>query len=79
MKNQWEKLFGASRRALDRKILAECEKQISQADLREIELDIERQERARAKIEEGMAKIDEAVERVIDRAAIARAFGRPLN
>jgi hypothetical protein len=72
MKNQWEKLFGASRRAKDRKLLMEVEKEITAAELREIELEVERQERARAKVEE-------AVERAIDRAAIARAFGRPLN
>jgi len=79
MKNQWEKLFGASRRAKDRKLLMEVEKEITAAELREIELEVERQERARAKVEEGMAKVDEAVERAIDREAIARAFGRPLN
>jgi hypothetical protein len=79
MKNTWEKLFGASRRAKDRKLLMEVEKEITAAELREIELEVERQERARAKVEEGMAKVDEAVERAIDRAAIARAFGRPLN
>jgi hypothetical protein len=79
MKNQWEKMFGASRRAKDRKLLMEVEKEITAADLREIELEVERQERARAKVEEGMAKVDEAVERAIDREAIARAFGRPLN
>ena len=31
--NHWQKHFGASRRAIDRKILAECEKTICQADL----------------------------------------------
>jgi hypothetical protein len=75
MKNQWEKLFGAKRRASDRKLLMEVEKEITAAELREIELDVERQERARAKVE----PVDEAVERAIDREAIARAFGRPLN
>jgi hypothetical protein len=64
--NDWVKRFGAKRRALDRALLAECERTISQADLREIELEVEREERARARLD------DEA------RMAIARAFGRPL-
>ena len=71
--NHWQKHFGASRRAIDRKILAECEKTICQADLREIELDVEREERMRAK--DTWSKVDPGV----DRVAIAKAFGRPIS
>jgi hypothetical protein len=66
-KGNWQTLFGAKRRTIDRALLAECEKTICQADLRDIELDIEREERQRARIDAQA------------REAIAKAFGRPLT
>ena len=65
--NTWLQKFGAKRRAIDKALLAECEKTICQADLRDIELDIEREERQRARIDNQA------------REAIAKAFGRPLR
>ena len=65
--NTWLQKFGAKRRAIDKALLAECEKTICQADLRDIELDIEREERQRARIDAQA------------REAIAKAFGRPLT
>ena len=59
-KNEWEKQFGAIRRAKDKKLLAELEKQIAQE-------------------ERDKAGIHVAVDNSIDRAAIAKAFGRPLT
>jgi hypothetical protein len=62
-KNDWASRFGAARRAIDRKLLAEVEKQIA--------------------AEERQAEWAHAVkDRNIgddSRAAIARAFGRPLQ
>jgi hypothetical protein len=66
-KNSWASVFGPKRRAIDKALLAECEKTICQADLRDIELDIEREERQRARIDNQA------------REAIAKAFGRPLT
>jgi hypothetical protein len=63
-KNQWEILFGASRRAKDRALLASVEREIAQA------------ERAAAKFaKENPAPCVSDEERV----RIARAFGRSID
>jgi hypothetical protein len=75
--NEWEKTYGARRRAIDSEILAECERQIAA------------QERARlpqgghwdaipphpeTAVNSQRARLDQAA-----RTAIARAFGRPMT
>lgn len=52
----WSEHFGAKRRAIDRAVLAELERQIAAEEL------------------EPVTRVDTE----IDRAAIARAFGRPI-
>jgi hypothetical protein len=52
----WQQAYGARRRAIDRALLAELERQIAAEEL------------------EPVTRIDTE----IDRAAIARAFGRPV-
>jgi hypothetical protein len=64
MNNGWEQRFGARRRQIDRKLLAEVEAQIA------------REERA---IVPSAANPVPPVNRDEARLAIARAFGRPLN
>ena len=66
----WQQRFGAIRRAIDRKILLECERSLSPADITQLELEAER-EAARA------AEPDSAA--LEQREAIARAFGRPVQ
>ena len=61
-KSQWEILFGASRRAKDRALLASIEREIAQA---------ERAATAEAKKNPAPCVSDE------ERYRIARAFGRP--
>jgi hypothetical protein len=71
--NSWQKLFGAKRRAIDRKILEDCEKTITPYDLSQIELEVEREERAR---DGSIQRVSEAqIEE--ERVRIARTFGRP--
>ena len=60
--NYWQKMFGASRRAKDRALLASVEREIAQA---------ERAAAAEAKKNPAPCVSDE------ERFRIARAFGRP--
>lgn len=64
---QWATRFGARRRALDKAYCQEAEKSIACMPPADEIISFEDQERKRAKID------DDA------RAAIARAFGRPLK
>ena len=83
----WSQLYGAKRRAIDRALLVECEKQISAADLRDIELEVERQERARAaealrgaQAAKNAQQPSAAFLEASERQRIAAAFGRqPLD
>ncbi len=76
--NDWLRLFGAKRRASDRALLMEVEKSICAADLREIELEVERQERTRAAAwDPDTAPVHHITEEM--RLKIAAAFGRPLK
>jgi hypothetical protein len=63
----WEQRFGDRRRAIDRKILAECERQIAReeraAPIPPIDPDTERRR----------------IDRDAERQRIALAFGRPLT
>ena len=75
MSNDWQKRFGAARRAIDRAILAECERRIAAEDRQATETgsgrprtDFRRQ--TPAEPETGASEA---------RSAIARAFGRPLH
>ena len=66
-KNDWERRFGAARRAIDRKLLADCERQIA----REGQGQAFASPQSRT-LPQSETAADEA------RIAIARAFGRPL-
>lgn len=68
MTGDWQKRFGAKRRVIDRAILAECERQIA----REAQGPASTDSRSRTP-PQPETTASEA------RAAIARAFGRPLN
>jgi hypothetical protein len=69
--NDWEKTYGAHRRAIDRALLAECERQIA------------REERsipsANNPITRGTTAANSFVDRDAERQRIALAFGRPLT
>jgi hypothetical protein len=82
-KNDWQSRFGAKRRAIDRKLLLEVEREITNTDLAWIE----RQANHAATLAQDSRFAFEAPNSAADsktaadeaRAAIARAFGRPVK
>jgi hypothetical protein len=74
MANTWQKLFGAKRRAKDRKLLLEVENSISWEDIARLEREVN------ARIDDHITNPHlqkEDFEKVADR--IAKAFGRPIK
>jgi hypothetical protein len=69
--NGWEKAFGARRRAIDRSLLVECERQIAAQEHATLAQDARWGPKA---IHTPPERLDQAA-----RAAIARAFGRPMT
>jgi hypothetical protein len=68
--NEWEKAFGARRRAIDKALLAECERQITRAE-RSVPC-------ANNPITRDTTAAGSFVNRDETRRRIALAFGRPL-
>lgn len=70
-RNDWQIRFGAARRALDRKLLAEWERNYGDMPLEGPQMPQD------GRIDFEATKT--AAKPSVDRGAIARAFGRPLN
>jgi uncharacterized protein involved in exopolysaccharide biosynthesis len=68
MGNEWQKRFGAARRLTDRKLLAECERQIA----------LEEKQFAET-VNATVKAAQESLDNLDARRAIARAFGRPIH
>jgi hypothetical protein len=68
MGNEWQKRFGAARRASDRKLLAECEKQIALED-----------KQFAATVNATVNAAQESLDNLDARTRIARAFGRSVQ
>jgi hypothetical protein len=68
MTNHWTQRFGAARRASDRKLLAECEKQIA----------AEEQQFAET-VNATVTAAQESLDNLDARQRIARAFGRVVQ
>ena len=64
--NEWERLYGAKRRAIDRALLAECERAIALEEKSGVS-------NPKTETPPSAAVSDDP------RAAIARAFGRPVH
>jgi hypothetical protein len=73
MTGTWEQRFGARRRAIDRKILAEAEREISAQERATLPPDARLTTKA-IQTPPDPARLDQAA-----RTAIALAFGRPLT
>jgi hypothetical protein len=71
MGNHWQKQFGAARRAIDRKIMAECEAAIGLEEAREAQT-AKNETPPSAAFSEAPGINEEALR-------IARAFGRPVH
>lgn len=71
--NDWQKRFGAKRRAIDKAILAECERQIALEERRGDGAGGPKADSRSPTPPKPGTAASEA------RNAIARAFGRPLN
>lgn len=73
MPNEWQRQFGKLRRATDRKLLQECERQLPASEILKETIFAERGETYAQIKERVLDRLDAEA-----RQRIARAFGRPV-